>query len=137
MSLLEQPKELDKIALLRKKLIGTDRPDHVAIIDEKEHRIKDLLIKVSLLKHEGITMLLDMARSQIKDINHELIEADPKSFAPEHVMDYARTRARLMDRKELWAGFISFFGNAEDDLRTENAELDFQLVEDDIPSESE
>lgn len=126
-NVLQQPAALEKVAQVRQKLAGTDRDDHLEIVDGWEKKVKDSLIKLSLTGHEGIQMLVKHATDRIVEINKSLRSDQTDSFSAADMQKYAISNARKFEQKAMWLYFLSFFSDAQATLDSVEEDLDKQL----------
>lgn len=123
---LKVPEELQRIADLRERLVGTDRPDHLEIIDGWENKVKKAAILLSLQRHEGIQILIEKAEEELVGID-EILRSNlskPKELSPEGAMQFAMEQYALHTRKEFWEWFRSLFTDAVRDIKDVRADLD-------------
>ncbi len=121
--ILTTPNILKEINLVRSKLAGTDRTDHLAEVEQWERDAKKALIFLSMQGHEGIQMIVDKAKNEIQTCNKELISDRQRDRSDE---EYARSRQFLFDRIDLWTWFLNLFVESEEKLREIRASLDLQ-----------
>lgn len=129
------PPELAKIQRVRARLIagGTDRDDHLKVIDDWEKRVKDALIALNLQKHEGVKMLMRRAGRELLEIDDILRTQRPKSLTPDDALAFAHETTLLHERKRLWEWFMGLFSDAREDLEDVMSEvmLEFEGERDD------
>lgn len=127
-----QPKELEKIDQLKKRLVGTDRDDHWQELLDKEKAIKDALLKRDLSKHRGMKMLIEWVTLRIRDANDLLTRAKSKDLTDAQ-------RDGLIEVRDFMIEFLRFIDPRGVDLAEINKDLDYQLSgeedEDSIPEE--
>lgn len=122
---LKVPDELQRIADLRARLAGTDRDDHLDLLDSWEKKVKKAFIFLSLERHEGVGILLDKCDQELEDIDEVLrAGSKPKELSPDGAMAYTMEQYALHQRKELWEWLRSLFTDAKRDIREVKLDLD-------------
>lgn len=129
--LKEQP-ILERINAVRTKLLKGASDDHLEVVAGWERKAKKSLIALSLQGHEGIEMLREQAKLEIRQINRKLLEdsGDLQFKDPEL---YAARNYQLIVQRRTWLWFINFFVDAKTDLRDVEAELDLEEEAADMP----
>lgn len=132
--ILKNPPELDRLYRVRARLAGTDRDDHIEELNIWEGKIKKALIALNLKGHEGITMLIDRAKDEIREINDVLTSTRPVNLSAEGAQQYAYEAARLHDKKSMWEWFMEFFQEAETSISEAGVFLsDQEFVDEEDP----
>ena len=121
---LKVPEELARIDALRKKLAGTDRDDHLDLLDQWEQKVKQASIMLALRGHEGIEMILKRAEQELREIDEVLGNSKPTDFSPDGLAKYAFEQKALYDRRELWEWFRSLFTDAKRQIQEVQYDLD-------------
>lgn len=128
-----QPKELEKIDALKKRLLGTDRDDHWTEVLDMEGEIKRELLKKDLTKHKGMQMLIDWMIGRVRDANELLARSKSKDLNDSE-------RDGLIEVRDFAIALIKFLDPKGLRLSELNKDLDFQLADpeeesDTIPDE--
>lgn len=122
-----QDKTLARIDALKRKLIGTDRPDHIEIVSEWEKKAKKSLLLLDLKKHQGVKILADMCVEQIKEANELLNISKSDSLS-------SSERDSLIEKRNVLLWLLRLFGQARDDLNqvSEDVDKEFENEEEEM-----
>jgi len=128
---LKIPPVLERIALVRQRMQGTDRDDQLDEIDQWEARAKKSLILLSLQGHEGIDMIMEKAKDTIRECQKRLKEQRPRDMGEKSAVQYALDREFIFQQIDLWSWFLTIFIDAKEDVEIIQRELDVQDTTDD------
>lgn len=120
--ILSEEPILAKIQQLRDKFLNADISDH-RMIDDWEARAKKALITNSLKKHEGILMIIEKIKEDIKDINDVLVTAKSNELSDSE-------RNSLIDVKKFYKWFLQLFTDSREVLESIDKEIEDQLTQD-------
>lgn len=123
---LKEPEILLRIAEARERMADDELPQ----FEIWERRAKKNLILLSLKGHEGIDMLMDKAREEIKYRHSVLKSVRPINMSPSGVQKYAQENAVHFMTIDMWTWFLQLFVESQ-------AELDQILTELNITEERE
>lgn len=131
---VNQPKELEKVDTLKKRLLGTDREDHWREVLDMEGEIKRELLKKDLTKHKGMQMLIDWMIGRVREANELLARSKSKDLNDSE-------RDGLIEVRDFAIALIKFLDPKGLRLAELNKDLDFQLTDpdeesDEIPDEA-
>lgn len=118
-----QPMALKRIDELKQKLLGTDRKDHWNEVLEMEKSIKEALLKKDLSKHQGVKLFLDYIVKEIRQTNELLTLAKSDQLTTSQ-------RDALIEKRDFAVQIIQFFDLSGRRLKELEAELDYQLEDD-------
>ncbi len=123
-----EPQILDRIRKVRMQLAGSDREDHVRETEQWEARAKKALIIMSAAGHEGIQIIMEKARQEIRQINWKLVEEREVGFefTTEMLINDSLEREDLLKMRKLWQWFLQIFGESQEDLNRITQELQVQ-----------
>ncbi len=132
-----EPEILVRIQKVRMKLAGSDRDDHVRETEQWEEQAKKALILLNLQGHEGIKMVLERARREIREINWKLTEerAVGGEFRSDWLINDSLEREDLIKMRRLWQWFLQLFGEAQENIQRITSELEVQESDDQISNE--
>lgn len=129
-----EPQILERIRNVRMKLEGTDREDHIRETQIWEERAKKALILINLQGHEGMKMVLERARQEIRQINWELVKEEEGeaifAYDPNLLISKQLKRDDLVKMRRLWEWLMGLFGEAEADVKSITAEITIQENDD-------
>jgi hypothetical protein len=111
---------LNKITKLKANLFGTDRDDHLEIVDGWEKQAKKALLLENLLEHDGIKIIVENVTQDIKALNHRL-QTEKSDTLPED------KRNALIDVRDYMEWFMSLFDTARSDISEIEEEVENNL----------
>ncbi|MES2224987.1 MAG: hypothetical protein V4478_03295 [Patescibacteria group bacterium] len=110
---------LEKITQLKAKLFGADQ-DHMDTVLEWERQAKEALINDDLAGHEGIQRIIAKITEDIADIDSILHTGYSKDVSD-------GDRDRMLDMKNFYQWFLTFFTSAQSKIMELGETLDLQL----------
>lgn len=114
--------DLDKIKL---RLIGSDREDHVREVFQWETDAKDAIITLNLQENEGIKSIVKNCQQEINEINSVLANSKIGDSAVSGQISSIDHNA-LIDKREMWEWFLSFFQSAKSTIEHVKGRVDEQ-----------
>lgn len=121
MGVLKENPLIEKINRLKKRFSDSDETDKW-IIGEWEQQAKTAIIQKSLEGHEGVAMIIKHIQEEVKEINSVLISSKSKDLSD-------ADRDRMIDMKNFYKWFLSFFTNAKEKIDEVNDSVDKELEE--------
>lgn len=120
--ILKQPEILTRIAEVRKKFAGSE--EEAIKFKDWEDQAKKALLVLSMEGHEGIQIMIDKAREEIKQRNSIIKTIRPADFTPDGLAEYALANSFHFQVIDLYTWFISLFADAKDVL----ADIDREVL---------
>lgn len=114
---------MNKMKLLRERLLGTDRDDHLDIINNWENDAKRAMFLDNLQEHEGIRIIKQHISDDIARVNNRL--ANEKS---DKLTDSQRDA--LIDVRDYMSWFLDLFTASKSTLKDIEETVDKELADD-------
>ncbi|MFH1290924.1 MAG: hypothetical protein ABIH92_05990 [Nanoarchaeota archaeon] len=110
-------KVLDKIDKLLAKFADPEYPEDKAKILEWQDKVQRAMIVKDLSEHEGIIMIVDKLKEDLKDIRFLLNTAKSEKLSES-------ARDRLIDKKLLYVWFLGLFIRPDEVIKGIEEEVD-------------
>lgn len=109
---------LDKIIALKDRFFkGHADPQDINVIDGWYLEAKRLFLLQSLKGHDGIKYVLEIFRTEVKQITEKIDKSYSKDLKDTE-------RDRLLDRRDLAQKYLNLFDNIEDNLSKLEEQVD-------------